>query len=135
MRSTKSKMRLENLESRALLAAYVGFSDPTGQVVSDKVGTVDVDVVLNIDNPSDTAPETVTLTTGGGTAVPGVDYTPVQQTITLTPMSSNLPSAMSSGTYTSQVAIPILPGPASLGTRILQVSLSPTPGAPRGCRN
>ena len=119
MRSTKSKLRVENLESRALLATYVGFNDAPVQVVSDQVGTVDVNVVLNINDPSDSAPETVTLTTGGGTAVPGVDYTPVQQTITAT----NGPQ---------QVAIPILPGPASLGSRILQVSLSPTPGAPQG---
>ena len=53
--------------------------------------------------------------------MPGVDYTPVQQTITLTPDSSM-----------STVAIPILPGPASLGTRILLVTISPTPGVPQG---
>src|SRR5262249_8668410 len=51
---------------------------------------------------------------------------------TLKPSVSSLLSTMQPGTYTSQVAIPILPGPASLGTRILQVSLSPTPGAPQG---
>jgi len=121
MRSTRARVLLENLENRALLTTYVGFNDDLVQVVSDKVGTVDVNVGLSSNNTSAPTAETVTLTTRGLTAVPGVDYTPVQQTITLTPSNP-----------TKQVAIPILSGPASLGTRTLQVSVPPTPGAPQG---
>jgi len=120
MRSTRARMLLENLESRALLTTSAGFCLPEPQVVSDKVGSVDVSVQLFSNDASAPTPETVTLTTSGLTAVPGVDYTPVQQTITLTPDKS------------STVAIPILAGPASLGTRTLQVTISPTPGAPQG---
>jgi hypothetical protein len=125
MRSTNARIWLENLENRALLATTAGFENDFPQVVSDKVGTVDVSVGAWGD-PGDTAPVTVTLTTGGGTAVPGVDYTPVTRTITLTPTTTSV------SVPSTQVAIPILPGPASLGTRVLQVSLSPSPGAPQG---
>jgi hypothetical protein len=120
MRSTRARMLLENLESRALLTTSVGFVIPFPQVVSDKVGTVDVSFQVFSDNASAPTPETVTLTTNGLSAVPGVDYTPVHQTIALTPNSS------------STVSIPILPGDASLGTRTLQVSLAPTSGAIQG---
>jgi hypothetical protein len=120
MRSTSARMLLENLESRALLTTYAGFVINEPQVVSDKVGTVDVGVqVFSSDGSAPTA-ETVTLTTSPLTAVPGVDYTPVQQTITLTPNNS------------STVAIPILAGPASLGTRTLLVTIAPSPGLPEG---
>jgi hypothetical protein len=120
MRSTKARIELENLENRALLTATAVLENPAPQVVNDKVGTVDVSVGSWADQ-GDTAPVTVTFTTGGGTAVPGVDYTPVAQTLTLTP-----------GVTSTQVAIPILPGPASLGTRVLQVSISPSSGSPQG---
>jgi hypothetical protein len=118
-------MGLENLENRALLTTTAGFEDAVPQVVNDKVGTVDVSVGAWGD-PGDTAPVTVTLTTGGGTAVPGVDYTPVTRTMTLAPSTTSVNAT------STQVAIPILPGPASLGTRVLQVSISPSPGAPQG---
>jgi len=120
MRSTRARMLLENLESRALLTTNAGFALPEPQVVSDKVGTVDVYVQLFSSDASAPTPETVTLTTSALTAVPGVDYTPVQQTITLT------------GYNSSTVAIPILAGPASLGTRTLLVTISPSPGLPQG---
>jgi hypothetical protein len=121
MRSTRVRMLLENLESRALLTTYVAFDDMPVQVVSDKVGTVNVNVGLWSNDTSAPTAETVTLTTSGVTAVPGVDYTPVQQTITLTPANPRM-----------QVTIPVLSGPASLGTRTLQVSVSPSPGTPQG---
>ena len=54
------------------------------------------------------------------TAVPGLDYTPMRQTIALTPNSS------------SSLTIPILPGPAALGTRTLEVTIPPSPAAPQG---
>jgi len=120
MRSTRARMLLENLESRALLTTSADFALPEPQVVSDKVGTVDVYVQLFSNDASAPTAETVTLTTSGLTAVPGVDYTPVHQTITLTPNNS------------STVAIPILAGPASLGTRTLQLTISPSPGLPQG---
>jgi hypothetical protein len=119
MRSTKARVVLENLENRALLTTTAMFEDSFAQVVNDKVGTVDASVGASSDS-GDSTPVTVTLTTSGGTAVAGVDYTPVQQTITVSP-----------STHSLQVAIPILPGPASLGTRVLQVSVSPSPGAPQ----
>ena len=121
MRSTKARLRVETLEGRALLATSAGLLGPS-EIVSDQVGVVDVSVfdLSNIGDASAGTAETVTVTTSGITAVPGVDYTPVQQTITLTPGQP------------STVSIPILPGPASLGTRTLRVSVSPTPGAPQG---
>jgi hypothetical protein len=128
MRSIKAGMRLETLESRALLTTTVGFIDRFTQDVSDKVGTVDVSIGFLASDPKGSGPVTVTVSTGGGTAVPGVDYTPVQKTFTLTSSSISGPSP----TEFAQVAIPILRGPASLGTRTLQVSVSPTPGAPQG---
>jgi hypothetical protein len=130
MRSTRAKVRLENLENRALLTTTMVLEDFPTQVVNDKVGTVDVHVGLSSD-PSDSTstPVTATLTTSGGTAVPGVDYTPVRQTITLTPSNTSNPMAT---VPSQQVAIPILPGPASLGTRVLEVSILPSPGAPQG---
>jgi hypothetical protein len=120
MRSTRARMLLENLESRSLLTTSAGFVINEPQVVSDKVGTVDVPIQVFSSDASTPTAETVTVSTSALTAVPGVDYTPVQQTITLTPDSS------------STVAIPILPGPASLGTRTLLVTIAPSPGLPEG---
>jgi len=120
MRSNRARVLLENLESRALLTTSAGFALPEPQVVSDEVGTVHVSVQLFSNNASAPTPEIVTLTTSALTAVPGVDYTPVQQSITLT------------GYNSSTVAIPILAGPASLGTRTLLVTISPSPGLPQG---
>ena len=120
MRSTRARMLLENLESRSLLTTYAGFVINEPQVVSDKVGTVDVPIQVFSSDASSPTAETVTVSTSPLTAVPGVDYTPVQQTITLTPDSS------------ATVAIPILAGPASLGTRTLLVTIAPSPGLPEG---
>src|SRR5262245_38779239 len=93
MRSTRARFGLEGLESRALLTATtVGFNDFPVQSVNDKVGTVDVNVGLS-GAKRNSAPVTVTLSTSGGSAVPGVDYTPVQQTITLTPGNAPGPAA------------------------------------------
>ncbi len=125
MRLTSARVVLENLERRSMLTASVGFFGPQVQVVNDKVGTVDVSAMLQNNNDISLPTQTVTLTTSGGTAVPGVDYTPVQQTISLTPNTTTLMP-------TQSVSIPILPGPASLGTRTLEISISPTPGAPQG---
>ena len=135
-----AKFGLEPLETRALLTAmsFAAFADLNPAVVSDTIGTCDVTVNLQQYNGSQ--PVTVTVGTGGGTAlpagtetirggvavgkvtratgvgtaVPGVDYTPVQQTVTLTPTNPSI-----------TIPIPILPGPASLGTRILPVGISP----------
>ena len=113
MRSIKARIGLENLETRALLTQTVQFLNSYTQVVNDKVGTVDVEISPGASNPGD-PPVTVTVGTVGGSAVPGVDYTPTTKSITV-----------SSAYQTMHVAIPILPGPASLGTRVLQVSISP----------
>jgi hypothetical protein len=131
MRAKKSRVGLENLESRALLTSSVGFGDFPTTVVSDRVGMVDVHVNMAtvVGTESSATPVTLTRTTGGGTAVPGVDYTPVQQTITLTPNTSSDP--MSADPMVT-VRVPILPGSPSMGTRVLPVTLSPTPGNPQG---
>jgi hypothetical protein len=128
MRPKIARIGLETLEIRALLSTTVVFEDSTPQVVNDKVGTVAVNFSAQ-NATGDPTPVTVTVATGGGTAVPGVDYTPVQETVTLTPgTASNPPSPFP---Y-AQLTIPILPGPASLGTRVLQVSIAPTPDSPQG---
>jgi hypothetical protein len=132
MRSNKARIGLETLENRALLAGTVYFQEATSSVVvNDKVGTVDLALTSYVDpSLSVSPPVTVTVGTSGGTAVAGVDYQPVQQTFTLTPPSpdGNPPSV-------AQLTIPILPGPASLGTRVLQVSFSPASSAAYGTPN
>ncbi len=134
MKTKKAKIKLESLESRALLTGTVYFDEPTSTVtVNDQVGTVDLSLRAYSD-PNNlmnaTPPVTVTVSTTGGTAVPGVDYTPVQQTFTITPMTPG------GGPPTvAHLTIPILPGSASLGTRVLQVSISPASSAANGTPN
>jgi hypothetical protein len=65
MRSTSARMRLENLETRALLTTRADFVFASSQVVSDKVGTVDVSVQLFSNDASALTAETVTITTNG----------------------------------------------------------------------
>jgi hypothetical protein len=64
------------------------------------------------------APDQVYISTGGGSAVPGVDYTPVHETVTIAP-----------GQYTQTVQIPVLPADPSRGTKIVQLDISSGPGA------
>jgi hypothetical protein len=63
------------------------------------------------------SPEQVYLSYGGGTAVPGVDYTPGGQTVNF-----------AAGQGSETVQVPILPGSPSEGTRLLQLDLSTSPG-------
>jgi hypothetical protein len=121
-------MRLESLENRELMTTSVFFEETSYQIVNDHVGSVQVHVGLT-NSPSDTQSVTVNLSTGGGTAVPGVDYTPVEKTFTLNPLKNPSPTAPGP---IELVSIPILLGSASLGTRVLQVSIAPNPGAPQG---
>jgi hypothetical protein len=65
-----------------------------------------------------TSPEQVYLSFGSGTAVPGVDYAPGGQTVNF-----------SSGQTSATVQLPILPGSASEGTRVVELDLSATPGS------
>ena len=130
----KAKFKLESLESRALLTATVYFQEATSSItVNDRVGTVDLALSVYSDpNLSVTPPVTVTVGTSGGTAVPGVDYQPVQQTFALTPGSLTLGGKLPT---VAHLKIPILPGPASLGTRVLQVSIAPASAAAYGTPN
>ncbi len=57
------------------------------------------------------------LSTAGGTAVAGVDYTPVNETVTIQP-----------GQATQTIQIPVLPAPASDGTKVLDLAISSSPG-------
>jgi hypothetical protein len=81
-----------------------------------------------IASQGDAMPDTFAFSTSGGTAVPGVDYSPVPQTITLTPNPNTPPPV---GEPSKAVSIPILPGPASLGTRVLEVSVPQSPSNPQ----
>jgi hypothetical protein len=57
------------------------------------------------------------VSTAGGTAVAGVDYTPVNETVTFQP-----------GQTSQTIQIPVLPAPASDGTRVLDLDISTSPG-------
>ena len=63
MRATKPRMRLEHLESRAMLTTTVEFIPSSVQTVSNKVGTVDVALQLFSSDSTVPMPENITLAT------------------------------------------------------------------------
>src|SRR5262249_42931890 len=107
----------ERLETRGLLSA--GF--PTGlTTVNDHAGFASIGLPnLPFQLDSTTAPPLSVYLSYSGTAVPGVDYTPITQ-----------PIAFTSGQDSAPAQIPILPGTPSEGSRLLEIDLSPAPGAP-----
>jgi hypothetical protein len=74
---------------------------------------------LPVQLDSTTAPPLQVYLSYRGTAVPGVDYTPITQPITF-----------KAGQDSAPVQIPILPGSPSEGSRLLEIDMSPAPGAP-----
>jgi hypothetical protein len=88
--------------------------DTTAYTVSAQAGSVGI----TLDNEAGPATQVV-LALGGGTAVPGVDYTPRTQTV-----------SFAAGQSTQTVQVPVLPGSPSEGTRTLEIDLSGAPGAP-----
>src|SRR6516225_8721705 len=119
-RSRRPQLLGEHLETRGLLS--VGF--PTGiTTVSDQAGFATISLANTPDNyatMNPTPPATQAyLSFGAGTAVPGVDYTPVNQTV-----------SFAAGQNTTTVQVPVLPGNPSEGSRIVELDLSPAPGAP-----
>ena len=113
-RRARLRLPAEMLEDRQLLAVY--FDNPV-YTVSAQSGTVGISLQNDL-GPAPTAPTQVVLSLGGGTAVPGVDYTPQNLTVNF---------AANQGSQTIQV--PVLPGSASEGTRIVELNLAPTAGS------
>jgi len=105
---------LEPLEDRQLMS--VNF-DSTVYTVSAQTGSVSI----TLDNQGGLSPPPATqvvLSLGGGSAVPGVDYTPVSRTV-----------SFAAGQSTQTVQIPVLPGSPSEGTRTLEIDLSTAAGS------
>ena len=112
-RRASFQLQVEPLEGRLVLS--VGFS--TGYyTVSDHAGTATI--TLSDDGISGTADQAV-LSVSGGTAVPGVDYTPETKTI-----------HFAAGQTTQTVQVPVIPGNPLEGTRVVDLTLSATAGGP-----
>jgi hypothetical protein len=106
----------EQLEGRQLLS--VEFSQIV-TTVSDQVGSAGIGLTNSSDGPSPTPAAQAVLSESGGTAVPGVDYTPVTETISFAASETS-----------KTIQIPVLPAPSSDGTRMVQLELSPAQGGP-----
>jgi len=116
-RSNRPQFHVEPLEARQLLS--VDFSTGT-YTVSDRAGAASITLLNSPDGIASTTPPPaqVNLSFGGGTAVPGVDYTPGNQTV-----------SFAAGQGSETVQIPVLPGNPSEGTRVVEIDLSPAPGS------
>jgi hypothetical protein len=88
--------------------------------VSDQAGFAAITLDNAADGPIPTTlpPAQVYLSFGGGTAVPGVDYTPVNQSV-----------SFAAGQGSATVQIPVLPGNPSEGSRIVEIDIAPAAGA------
>jgi hypothetical protein len=118
-RSVRSRFQVEPLEGRQLLSVLFQSNYLS---VGDRERAAVFTLVREDHEPlGTTGPEQVELTAGGGTAVPGVDYEPLHQTVTFEP-----------GEITKTVRIPVLPADPSAGTRTLRLILAPTPTNPAG---
>lgn len=120
-RSKQSQFQLEPLEERKLLT--IDFSQ--GFYAIGDTGGAAIVTLTRSDGTAGTAnqnTETAQLTVGGGggTAQPGVDYEPVNTTVTFAP-----------GQTTATVSIPILSAPGT-GTKTLHMSLAQSTDVPRG---
>jgi hypothetical protein len=113
--------QIDQLEGRQLMT--VNFST-TVYTASDQSGyaaiTLNDSAALNGPlAPAPTqGPDQAYISTGGGTALAGVDYTPVHEAVTFQP-----------GQSTQTIQIPVLPADRSNGTRIVQLDISSGPGA------
>jgi hypothetical protein len=117
----KALLEAQQLEPRQLMTVTFGNTDyiATGQggpatiTLQESAGLGVPGVAATATQGSDVA----YVSTAGGTAVAGVDYTPVNETVTFEP-----------GQTSQTVQIPVLPAPASDGTRILDLTISSSPG-------
>jgi hypothetical protein len=114
-------LRAELLEDRRLLSVDFQNTTTAFQVVSDRAGVAAVTLVHSAGPFSAPAPEQVTFTVGGGDAVPGVDYAPVNETVTF-----------AAGETSKTVYVPVFPGSPSLGNRYVQMTLSSAQGSTPG---
>jgi hypothetical protein len=114
-RTARPQFRAELLESRQLLSVNFISSVYTA---SAQAGTASITLENNLGLLPNT-PTQVVLSLGGGSAVPGVDYTPGDQTV-----------SFAANQATQTVEIPLLPGSPSEGSRVVDLELSPTAGTP-----
>ncbi|MBX6315077.1 MAG: hypothetical protein IRY99_19505 [Isosphaeraceae bacterium] len=115
-RSRSARLGLEPLEARELLTIVLGSNSV--QIVSDQVGsiTISVDRVLPPGATKFEGKESATVATVGGTAVPGVDYEPVRETITFEGQERH-----------KMVTIPILPDFQNTTGRSILVAIDDAP--------
>jgi hypothetical protein len=114
-RARRPAFQAELLEARQLLS--VDFSKGI-YTVSDKAGAASITLSHNNNGVPPTTAEQVDFSLGGGTAVPGVDYTPTHRTI-----------SFAAGETSKTVKIPVLPAAVSAGNRVVQINLAPAAGS------
>jgi hypothetical protein len=114
-RNARPRFPAELLEDRQLMSVY--FDSPV-YTVSAQTGMVNI-TLQNEVGPAPAPPTQVVLSLGGGTAVPGVDYTPQNLTVNF---------AADQGSQT--IELPVLPGSASEGTRVVELNVAPSAGSP-----
>jgi hypothetical protein len=112
---TGRRLLAEPLEARSLLSA---FFQNSFQTVGDRAGVAEVTVVRATDSSQ---AENFNFSAGGGTAVPGVDYVPVSQTLAFSP-----------GETSKTVTVPVLPAGPNAPNTVVQLTLTPVPGNPIG---
>lgn len=118
-RARQVRLGTEQLEDRKLLTIdfQQGF-----YAVNDNAGVALITLVRS-DGAKGTANQTTEqaqLSVGGGNATPGVDYEPVNMTVTFGP-----------GQTTQTVGIPILPK-SGTGTKIVHMTIDPSSTTPQG---
>jgi hypothetical protein len=122
-RARKALLEAQQLEARQLMT--VSFEN-TVYTANGQLGPATITLQDYFTGVPGEGPATATqgadvayVSTAGGTAVAGVDYTPVNETVTFQPGQTSQP-----------IQIPVLPAPASDGTRVLGIDVSSSPGGP-----
>ena len=119
-RTSKALFEAQQLEPRQLMTAAFSKSVYTS---SDQAGSASISLqsftsLIPPGQPAAaSAADQAYLSTSGGTAVAGVDYTPVNETIAFQP-----------GQTSQNIQIPVLPAPASDGTKIVDLLILSSPG-------
>ncbi len=116
-RSTGLSFELESLEARQLLS--IDFSHPF-YATPDTTGSATITLVRNDGKSAPTGTESGQLSVSGGSATPGVDYQPVNETVTFGPGQTSL-----------SVTIPILSVPNG-GTKTVHLTIAPSASTPTG---